>query len=69
VGIEINKEYCCWAEKRLAQADIDMSIQGYAGGVFWERNSLALQQAALGKKAQREKRDVSVKELFAGVSQ
>jgi site-specific DNA-methyltransferase (adenine-specific) len=69
VGIEINKEYCCWAEKRLAQADIDTSIQGYAGGVFWERNSLALQQAALGKKAQREKRDVSVKELFPGALQ
>lgn len=39
-GIEINREYCCWAVKRLAQAELDSSIQGYADGVFWERNSL-----------------------------
>jgi site-specific DNA-methyltransferase (adenine-specific) len=39
IGIEINEEYCCWAEKRLTLADSDMAIQGYADGVFWERNS------------------------------
>ena len=39
-GIELNREYCCWALKRLKQAQIDGSIQGYADGVFWERNSL-----------------------------
>jgi site-specific DNA-methyltransferase (adenine-specific) len=39
-GIELNREYCCWAVKRLRQAETDMSIQGYADGVFWERNSL-----------------------------
>lgn len=38
-GIEINSEYCLWAAKRLEAADIDKTIQGYAGGVFWERNS------------------------------
>ena len=38
-GIEQNEEYCLWAEKRLALAEIDKSIQGYSGGVFWERNS------------------------------
>lgn len=38
-GIEMNKEYACWAEKRLETADRDRSIQGYADGVFWERNS------------------------------
>jgi site-specific DNA-methyltransferase (adenine-specific) len=27
------------AEKRLEMADFDKSIQGYADGVFWERNS------------------------------
>jgi len=48
VGIEINQEYCCWAEKRLAQAEIDKEIQGYSDGVFWERNTLALQQKACG---------------------
>lgn len=38
-GIEQNEEYCLWAEKRLALAETDKSIQGYSGGVFWERNS------------------------------
>ena len=39
-GIEINKEYCLWATKRLINAISDKTIQGYADGVFWERNSL-----------------------------
>ena len=39
VGVEQNTEYCCWAQKRLAQATLDSSIQGYADNVFWERNS------------------------------
>ena len=39
-GIEINREYCCWAAKRLKHAETDTAIQGYADGVFWERNSL-----------------------------
>jgi site-specific DNA-methyltransferase (adenine-specific) len=43
VGIEINEEYCCWAEKRLLLSDDDKTIQGYSGGVFWERNTLNLQ--------------------------
>ena len=38
-GIEMNKEYCMLAEKRLAQAEEDKTIQGYKDGVFWERNS------------------------------
>lgn len=38
-GIEINREYCLWAAKRLEAADTDKTIQGYADGVFWERNS------------------------------
>ena len=45
IGIEINEEYCIWAEKRLAQADINKTIQGYSNGVFWERNTLNLQMA------------------------
>jgi len=44
-GIEMNREYCCWAVKRLRQAEVDRSIQGYADGVFWERNSLSDQTA------------------------
>lgn len=39
-GVEMNREYCCWALKRLKQAEADKSIQGYSNGVFWERNSL-----------------------------
>ncbi len=40
VGIEIDKTFCCLAEKRLSLAENDLSIQGYSDGVFWERNSL-----------------------------
>lgn len=49
VGVEQNTEYCCWAVKRLGLADIEPSIQGYANGVFWERNSLASQNAESGR--------------------
>lgn len=44
VGIEINKQYCVWAEKRLEMAEMDPRIQGYADGVFWERNTSAMQK-------------------------
>ncbi len=37
-GIEINPEYCCWAEKRLETAETNPRIQGYSDGIFWERN-------------------------------
>jgi len=50
VGIEMNEEYCIWAEKRLANAEKDTSIQGYVGGVFWERNTLNSQQKNIKKK-------------------
>lgn len=48
-GIELNEEYCIWTEKRLQLAETDSSIQGYSGGVFWERNSLAFQTRRLNK--------------------
>ena len=38
-GIEQSAEYCLLAQKRLEMAESDKSIQGYADGVFWERNS------------------------------
>jgi len=43
VGIEIDEEYCCLAQRRLELADVDQTIQGYTDGVFWERNTLAEQ--------------------------
>ena len=46
IGIEMNEQYCVWAEKRLEMADADSTIQGYADGVFWERNTAALQKRA-----------------------
>jgi site-specific DNA-methyltransferase (adenine-specific) len=47
VGIEIDEMYGCLAEKRLELAESDSTIQGYADGVFWERNTLNEQK---GKK-------------------
>ena len=44
VGIEIDESYCCLAEKRLDIAKYDTEIQGYVDGIFWERNSLNIQQ-------------------------
>ncbi len=43
-GIEQNEQYCAWAEKRLETAEEDPFIQGYADGVFWERNTAAYQR-------------------------
>ncbi len=39
-GIEINQNYCLYAEKRLDQAENNKNIQGYKDNIFWERNSL-----------------------------
>lgn len=44
IGIEQNEQYCVWAEKRLYMAEADKTIQGYADGVFWERNTGSLQK-------------------------
>lgn len=38
-GIELDLLYCCLAQKRLHLAEGDRQIQGYEGGLFWERNS------------------------------
>jgi site-specific DNA-methyltransferase (adenine-specific) len=43
LGVELEDKYCCFAQKRLDLADRDRTIQGYAGGVFWERNTFAKQ--------------------------
>ncbi len=49
VGIEIDEFYGCLAEKRLEMAEADKTIQGYSGGVFWERNTLSKQLNIKGK--------------------
>ena len=56
-GVELNREYCCWALKRLERVADDPTIQGYTGGVFWERNSLSDQSKAVAPLIQQ-------KELF-----
>lgn len=53
IGIEQNEQYCIWAEKRLEMADSDASIQGYADGVFWERNTKALQKKYTNAKSRK----------------
>jgi site-specific DNA-methyltransferase (adenine-specific) len=50
IGIDMNEEYCIWAEKRLDKAVEDNTIQGYSGSVFWERNTLNLQMAEQKKE-------------------
>jgi len=50
-GIEVEPLYCAWAEKRLADAALGGDIQGYADGVFWDRNTRSEQdKAKRGKK-------------------
>ena len=44
IGVERSPQYCVWAELRLERAETDPTIQGYADGVFWERNTAALQK-------------------------
>jgi site-specific DNA-methyltransferase (adenine-specific) len=39
VAVETDENYCLLAEKRLDLAEKDKTIQGFSGGVFWERNS------------------------------
>ncbi len=39
VGIELDKQFACTAEKRLEIAKNNSAIQGYEDNVFWERNS------------------------------
>ena len=40
VGIEMNREYALWTEKRFQMSEQLPQIQGYFENVFWERNTL-----------------------------
>ena len=42
VIIEIDEKYCLYAMKRLEMAENNLTIQGYSGGVFWERNTIPI---------------------------
>ncbi len=46
IGIELDRLYCLFAEKRLDRAEYNKAVQGYMDGVFWERNSVAEQRKA-----------------------
>ena len=46
VGVEIDKDFCCLAEKRLEMAENDNTIQGYHHKVFLERNTCPNGQTA-----------------------
>ncbi len=52
VGIERDEQFCLLAEKRLERAETDKTIQGFADGVFWDRNSAKAvsRKAAKGAK-------------------
>ncbi|MHC4622012.1 MAG: DNA-methyltransferase [Planctomycetota bacterium] len=39
LGVEIDRQYCLLAAKRLHLAESDKNIQGYSNGVFYERNT------------------------------
>lgn len=54
LGIEIDKMFCCMAEKRLTLADVDTTIQGYFDGLFWERNTLQDQKRSQTRNGKRE---------------
>lgn len=48
LGVEADEEFCLLAERRLELSQSRKDIQGFADGVFWERNTLAVQQKHVG---------------------
>ena len=50
IGIEQSLLYCAWGQYRISKATEDPHIQGYTDGVFWPRNTLALQKKYLNDK-------------------
>jgi site-specific DNA-methyltransferase (adenine-specific) len=62
VGIEINPLYCQWAAKRLIEAQQDKAIQGYADGVFWERNTLNTQNKTVKRRKTDQQKSQDLKQ-------
>ena len=60
-GIEMNEQYCVWAEKRLEMAENDTSIQGYVNDTFWERNTASKQ---LSSKAGGRKHEQNIEQAY-----
>ena len=54
VGIELNRDYCLWAAKRLMNATKNKVIQGYSDNVFWERNAGKLRRKGHHKSMELE---------------
>jgi site-specific DNA-methyltransferase (adenine-specific) len=50
IGIEQNEDYCLLTERRLELAQTNSAIQGLSDGVFWERNTLMLQQRQMDSR-------------------
>jgi site-specific DNA-methyltransferase (adenine-specific) len=61
VALELDGEFAALAARRVVLAANDKSIQGYADGVFWERNSLQMQPRKPGKG------ELSTVELIPGL--
>ena len=50
LGIELDETYSLLVERRLEIADSEPEIQGFSNGVFWERNTLVVQQKGTSNK-------------------
>ena len=55
IGVELNPQYCVWAQLRLERAESDSSVQGYSDGVFWERNTVPPQRRRRKKEPSQRK--------------
>lgn len=49
VSIEMDKYYALLTEYRLEKSNTDKNIQGYADGVFWERNTYSYLKSLMTK--------------------
>lgn len=60
VMVEIDEEYCLYAEKRLQMATRDPTIQGHHNGVFWERNTLKKAEQNISRKSRNDGREKGI---------